>query len=59
MLKNILINILKLMPYKWRRELDHCLFIVHCESDMYTSNLKRFNIPKDALGWQKEQDGKR
>ena len=59
MIKNILINILKLMPYKWRRELDHCLFIVDYEKERYMGGLKRFDIPKDILDWQKEQDGKR
>ena len=59
MLKNILINILKRVPYKWRRELDHCLFIVTYEKERYMGDLKRFDLPKDILDWQKEQDDKR
>ena len=57
MIKNLLINILKLMPYKWRSELDHCLFVVSCEKKL--DNLKRFDIPKNIADWQKEQNGKR
>ena len=57
-MKNLVINLLKLMPYKWRRELDHCLFIVDYEEDKYMTDLKRFDIPKDIINWQKEQNDK-
>lgn len=45
-MKNIIIAILKAMPYKWRRELDHCLFVVDYEEQRYIDGLKRFDVRK-------------
>jgi len=54
----LIIELLKLMPYKWRMKLDHSLYVVAVEEEWRLNDLKRFDIPKDILNWQKEQDEK-